>query len=72
MLISKEHSMSLLPVGITKIEGDFKKGDVIEIRDICNKKIGFGISAYDSDKIKEMVGKKGGRPVVHYDYMFIE
>lgn len=72
MLVSKGRIMSLLPVGITKINGDFKKGDVVEIRSARNKKIGFGISAYDSDKVKEAAGKKGGRPVIHYDYMFIE
>lgn len=72
MLTAKEKTMSLLPVGITKVEGDFHKGDVIEIKNDKHKKIGFGISAYDSDKIKTMLGKKGGRPIVHYDYMFIE
>jgi glutamate 5-kinase len=72
MLISKERAMSILPIGVTKIEGDFKKGDVIEIRDVHNKKIGFGVSSYDSDFVKEMAGKKSGRPVVHYDALFIE
>ena len=72
MLIAKERTMSLLPIGITKVEGDFHKGDVIEIKNNKHKKIGFGVSAYDSDKIKTMLGQKGGRPVVHYDYMFIE
>ena len=72
MLVSKERAMSLLPVGITKIEGEFKKGDVVEIRDMHNEKIGFGVSAFDSEKVKEVAGKKGGKVIVHYDYMFIE
>lgn len=72
MLISKERAMSLLPIGITKVQGKFKKGDVVEIKDMHNKKIGFGVSALDSEKVKETLGKKGGKAVVHYDYMFIE
>lgn len=72
LFVSKERAMSLLPVGITRIEGEFGKGDVVEIRDQNNKKIGFGISGLDSKKVREVVGKKGGKTVVHYDYMFIE
>lgn len=72
MLVSKERPMSLLPVGIIKVEGDFKKGDVMEIRNERNVKIGFGISAYDSNKVKELMGEKGSRPVARYEYMFIE
>ena len=72
MLIARERTMSLLPIGIIKIEGEFKKGDVIEIKDMHNEKIGFGVSAFDSEKVKEIAGKKGGKAVVHYDYMFIE
>ncbi|MEK7175447.1 MAG: glutamate 5-kinase [Patescibacteria group bacterium] len=72
MLSAKERAMSLLPIGITKTEGEFKKGDVVEIKNMHNKKIGFGISVFDSEKVKEIAGKKGGKTVVHYDYMFIE
>lgn len=72
LFVSKERAMSLLPVGITRTEGEFCKGDVVEIRNQGNKKIGFGISAMDSKTVKECAGKKGGKTVVHYDYMFIE
>lgn len=72
MLTAKQRAMSLLPVGIFKVEGEFKKGDVVEIKNVHNEKIGFGVSAFDSDRIKDLVGQKGGKAVVHYDYMFIE
>lgn len=72
MLVSRERAMSLLPIGIIGVEGEFKKGDVIEIKNAHDAKIGFGISAFDSDRVKELAGKKGGKAVVHYDYMFIE
>lgn len=63
--------ISLLPVGITKVEGDFKKGDVIEIRNRTKKKIGAGIAQYDAAKALEYCGKKGAKALVHYDYLFI-
>ncbi|TSD05339.1 MAG: glutamate 5-kinase [Parcubacteria group bacterium Greene0714_7] len=63
--------VSLLPVGITKIEGNFKKGDVIEIRNSAKKKIGSGIAQYDATKAVENCGKKGAKALVHYDYLFI-
>lgn len=72
LLVSKERIMSLLPVGIIKVEGEFKKGDVVEIKNSLNVKIGFGVSTFDSNKVKELIGKKGGKAVIHYDYMFIE
>jgi len=45
---------SLLPVGVKKIAGHFKRGDVVMIKN-QNKTVGMGISEYDSkeaDKIK--------------------
>lgn len=63
--------ISLLPVGITKVDGDFKKGEVIEIRNRVKKKIGAGIAQYDATKALEYCGKKGAKALVHYDYLFI-
>lgn len=72
MLVSKERAMSLLPVGVIRVSGEFKKGDVIEIQNERKERIGFGVSALDSEKVKETIGKKGAKEVVHYDYLFIE
>jgi len=48
---------SLLPVGVTKIAGSFKRGDVVAINHSKNV-IGFGISEYDSTDIELIKGKK--------------
>ncbi len=71
ILLSKKKSISLLPVGVTHVEGTFKKGDIIEIRGENGKKLGFGIAQYGADEAIQLVGKKGARALVHYDYMFI-
>jgi len=71
ILLSKK-AISLLPVGIVKVEGEFQKSDVIEIRNEAKKKLGFGIAQYDSNKARGSMGKKKKRALVHYDYMFLE
>ena len=69
-LISK-HATSLLPIGVTEIVGEFKKGDVISIVDQNGKSIGFGQVKYDSDKAREYMGIKGSPVLVHYNYLFL-
>ncbi len=49
---------SLLPAGIIGINGKFKRGDVITIVKKNNSKIAIGISAYDVNDIKKIMGKK--------------
>src|SRR3989344_3721456 len=58
LLLSKTKIMSLLPVGITNVEGDFAKGDIVEIRGGKKTKLGFGIAEYGADTAKELMGKK--------------
>lgn len=61
--------ISLLPVGIEKVQGDFKKGDLIEICSPLGDKIGVGIARYHSEKLKEYLGQKGKPEFIHYDQL---
>lgn len=70
ILLSKG-SQSLLPVGVIKIEGAFKKGDTIDIKNEEGKKLGSGVAQYGAEEAKELIGRKGGKALVHYDYLFI-
>ena len=63
---------SLLPIGVIAVEGDFEKGDVIEVQDDSGTRLGFGIARADAGKVKAQMGKKGGSALIHYDYLFIE
>lgn len=72
ILTSKERIVSLLPVGITKISGQFEKGDVIEICSPEEKSLGLGIAQYDSKKAKKIIGQKNKRPLIHYNYLYLE
>ena len=70
ILLSKK-SASLLPVGIKRVEGEFKKGDTIEIRGEAGRKLGFGVAQYGAEEARSLLGKKGARALVHYNYLTI-
>jgi glutamate 5-kinase len=71
VLLSNKAS-SLLPVGLVEIVADFKKGDIIRILDEQNKLIGLGQAEYGADKARELKGQKNQRPLVHYDYLYLQ
>ena len=70
-LCSLEKITSLLPIGILDVKGDFEKGDIIRIENEEGKSIGLGIAQYSAKKAKAYLGKKGKKPLVHYDYLYI-
>ena len=63
---------SLLFVGVTRINGDFEKDDIVKIMDENGSLIGIGCTGYSSDEACKRVGKRSGKPLVHYDYLYIE
>ncbi len=52
-----EKGKSLLPAGITKIEGDFKEGDLVRII-YSNNSFAVGLINYSSNDMKKIAGKK--------------
>ena len=48
---------SLLPVGVTRIEGDFERGDAVVIRDAGGTELGRGLVAYDAAEARLVLGK---------------
>ena len=67
-----DKATSLLAVGISKIEGDFEKDDIVKIIDEKEQSIGVGRVNYSSGKLREIIGQKGRKPVIHYDYLYLE
>lgn len=63
--------ISILPVGIEKFTGDFKRGDLIEILTPNNEKIGIGLAKYDAVKLNEYLGQSGKPEFIHYDHLHI-
>jgi len=49
---------SLLPAGVTKIEGSFERGDAVVIRNGEGAELGRGLAAYDHEDAKRIIGRK--------------
>ncbi len=55
--VLRERGSSLLPVGITSVEGDFDAGDAVEVT-ANGSVIGKGISDYSAGELSRVVGMK--------------
>ena len=53
-----EQGKSLLPVGVTTVEGEFGKGDVVSICDEAGGEIARGLSNYSSEDASRLRGKQ--------------
>lgn len=71
-MLRSDKAVSLLPVGIASLEGEWEEGDIINIYAPDGCKMGVGRASSDSATTREQIGQHGGRPIVHYDYLFME
>ncbi len=73
---------SLLPAGVTRIEGNFARGDSVIIRDHAFAEIGRGLAAYDSVEAAQLLGRNsreietilgvpGRAEIIHRDDMVL-
>ena len=71
---------SLLPAGITKVNGSFDRGDAIRIVDKDKKNIAIGLTNYGASDLQQICGRKSteiesilgytfGEEVIHRDNM---
>ena len=51
---------SLLPAGVTRLEGDFDRGDAVIIRGADGRELGRGLIAYARAEADRIIGKKSG------------
>jgi glutamate 5-kinase len=52
-----EKGVSLLPAGVTAVEGEFSAGDTVELATKDGKVIARGLVAFDSTEIPQMLGR---------------
>jgi glutamate 5-kinase len=79
--VLRETGSSLLPVGVTAVEGDFSGGDAIEVRH-AGVRIGKGVSNFSAEELKRVRGRRTdeardlipGAPeeVVHRDHLVLD
>ncbi|MEW6256215.1 MAG: glutamate 5-kinase [Pseudomonadota bacterium] len=48
---------SLLPAGVTRVEGQFERGDAVLLRGPDGAEVGRGLVAYDSDHAQRIIGR---------------
>jgi glutamate 5-kinase len=49
---------SLLPIGVVSVDGEFEKGDVVEIRDGSGRVHGRGLVNYPADACRKLAGRQ--------------
>lgn len=67
-----DRPVSLLPVGVTAVEGDFEEGDIIDVVNPKGQTIAVGRSAYSASAARQVIGQHDVKPIIHYDYLFME
>ncbi|MGL4852162.1 MAG: glutamate 5-kinase [Phocaeicola sp.] len=70
-ILKGKRAVSLLPVGVTHIVGEFEKDDIVRLMNGAGSPIGVGRIAFDSTEARELLGKQGQKPLVHYDYLYL-
>jgi glutamate 5-kinase len=76
------HGGSLLPVGVSSVQGEFDRGDTVRVINLNEKMIGLGLSNYSSKDLSLVSGKQSkeievilgftfGDEVIHRNNMII-
>jgi glutamate 5-kinase len=65
----REQGKSLLPPGITRCEGEFRKGDVLRICDLNGTEFARGVAGFDAGEIRD--GQLKRVEIVHRDNLVI-
>ena len=63
---------SLLLVGVTQVVGDFEKDDIVRIVNEEGRLLGVGCAGYGSEEARALIGSRDRKPLVHYDYLYID
>lgn len=71
VLLDTNRLASLLPVGIEAVDGHFDRGDVILIVNPQGRVLGCGQARYDHVQAIELMGQRGQKPLLHYDYLYL-
>ena len=59
---------SLLPVGVTRVDGEFERGDAVRVIDYDGNEIGRGVIAYGAKDAVSIAGQRSGEIAEILDY----
>lgn len=69
-VMTSGRASSILPVGVIAVIGEFEKDDLITISNQEGDAIGIGRTTYSSEEARQVIGRHGMRPIIHYDYLY--
>jgi glutamate 5-kinase len=78
----EQQGRSLLPIGVVKVGGSFRKGDVVALRDASGDEFARGLTNYSADDVRRIRGLQSGEiaealghcpyeEVIHRDNMVV-
>lgn len=70
--VSQSKAASILAVGVTAVEGDFERDDIVRILSPEGVQLGVGRISCDSATARRNLGRKGLKPLIHCDYLYLE
>ena len=70
--VSQSKAASILAVGVTAVEGDFERDDLVRILSPDGTQLAVGRISCDSETPRRNIGRKGLKPLVHCDYLYLE
>lgn len=65
-----EGHKSLLPIGVTRVEGNFDRGALVRIIDASDRTLGVGLCNYKAGDLRRIVGKRSHEidSILHYSF----
>ncbi len=71
--VTSNHAASILPIGVTSVEGDFERDELVKVIDaVTGRQLGVGRATCSADEARLSAGQHGQRPLIHYDYLYIQ
>lgn len=70
--LRSDRAVSLLPVGVTAVSGDWEEGDIVAVIGTDGQRIAMGRAATSGAEARQSIGRHGMRPLVHYDFLYLE
>jgi len=78
----RDEGKSLLPIGVTEVQGEFQRGDVIAVRTLAGLELARGLANYDSSQARliarkpssefeKLIGYTGEPEMIHRDNLVL-
>lgn len=59
--VIRDHGRSLLAVGVTAVEGEFVRGELVRLRDPAGREVGLGLANYGASEARVIMGQTSDR-----------